>query len=548
MDFRIFTRQSKMSDSKNMILDFVAEGFQQGWKHIDASRLAADQSLEADVVIIGSGAGGGNSAEILAQSGLNVIIVEEGPLQTSRDFHMKENEAYSNLYQESAGRQTKDRGIKIFQGRMVGGGTGINWTTSFRTPAETLKYWAEEMGVLGFSEDEMLPWFEWSEKRYNIQDWKVPPNANNSALETGCEKLGVSWGKIRRNVTGCLNLGYCGTGCPVNAKQSTLVTTIPGALKEGATLISKARAETIEIKNGKITELKCKAMTPRGNAAAVQTIKIKARHYVLAAGSIGSPAIMLRSENKILNPYGLVGTRTFLHPVNISGAIMPFPVNGEYGAPQTSYSDHYIETRLDNQKSGFKLECPPLQPMLVATALEGHGKVHAEIMRQRPFLQVLVGLQRDGFHPESIGGKVYLKSDGTPGLDYPVSGYVWEGIRDAFIAMSEIQFASGAKAVAPVHRDAELYYSLEKVKKAIASLPMETLKARLFSAHVMGGCPMGENTAKSVVNSKGRHHEVENLSIFDGSVFPTSIAANPMESIFAVTAKFATELAKVLVM
>jgi choline dehydrogenase-like flavoprotein len=119
--------------------------------------LVADQSLEADVVIIGSGAGGGNSAEILAQSGLNVIIVEEGPLQTSRDFHMKENEAYSNLYQESAGRQTKDRGIKIFQGRMVGGGTGINWTTSFRTPAETLKYWAEEMGFLGFRRMKCFP-------------------------------------------------------------------------------------------------------------------------------------------------------------------------------------------------------------------------------------------------------------------------------------------------------------------------------------------------------------------------------------------------------
>ena len=93
---------------------------------------------------------------------------------------------------------------------------------------------------------------------------------------------------------------------------------------------------------------------------------------------------------------------------------MPFTVNGEYGAPQTSYSDHYIETRLDNQKSGFKLECPPLQPMLVATALEGHGKVHAEIMRQRPFPQVVVALQRDGFLPESIGGKVYMKSTELP--------------------------------------------------------------------------------------------------------------------------------------
>jgi choline dehydrogenase-like flavoprotein len=536
-----------MSDKQNENRDFVAEGFQQGWKHLDASQLTGDKTLETDVVIIGSGAGGGNAAEILAEAGLGVIIVEEGPLQTSKDFHMKEDEAYPKLYQESAGRQTKDRGIKIFQGRMVGGGTGINWTTSFRTPETTLSYWAEEMGVKGFSADEMRPWFEWAEKRYKIQQWTLPPNANNRVLEKGCEKLGVSWGKTSRNVSGCLNLGYCGTGCPVNAKQSTLVTTIPGALKAGATLISKARAENFVLKKGKITELKCRAMTPRGNSPSGELIKIKARHYVLAAGAIGSPAILLRSAEKSLNPHGLVGARTFLHPVNISGAIMPFQVNGEYGAPQTSYSDHYVETRLDNKKPGFKLECPPLQPMLMATALEGHGKIHAEIMKQRPFLQVLISLQRDGFHPESTGGKVYLKSDGNPGLDYHVSNYVWEGIRDSFLAMAEIQFAAGAKAVAPVHRDAGIYSSLKEVKQVIAELPMEILKARLFSAHVMGGCPMGEDSAKSVVNSNGRHHEVENLSVFDGSVFPTSIAANPMESIFAVTAKFSVNLTKNMV-
>jgi len=536
-----------MSDKQNENRDFVAEGFQQGWKHLDASQLTGDKTLETDVVIIGSGAGGGNAAEILAEAGLGVIIVEEGPLQTSKDFHMKEDEAYPKLYQESAGRQTKDRGIKIFQGRMVGGGTGINWTTSFRTPETTLSYWAEEMGVKGFSADEMRPWFEWAEKRYKIQQWTLPPNSNNRVLEKGCEKLGVSWGKTSRNVSGCLNLGYCGTGCPVNAKQSTLVTTIPGALKAGATLISKARAENFVLKKGKITELKCRAMTPRGNSPSGELIKIKARHYVLAAGAIGSPAILLRSAEKSLNPHGLVGARTFLHPVNISGAIMPFQVNGEYGAPQTSYSDHYVETRLDNKKPGFKLECPPLQPMLMATALEGHGKIHAEIMKQRPFLQVLISLQRDGFHPESTGGKVYLKSDGNPGLDYHVSNYVWEGIRDSFLAMAEIQFAAGAKAVAPVHRDAGIYSSLKEVKQVIAELPMEILKARLFSAHVMGGCPMGEDSAKSVVNSNGRHHEVENLSVFDGSVFPTSIAANPMESIFAVTAKFSVNLTKNMV-
>ena len=536
-----------MSDKKNEIRDFVAEGFKRGWKYLDASLLSSDKTLETDVVIIGSGAGGGSAAEILSKAGLHVIIVEEGPLQSSKDFNMKEDEAYSKLYQESGGRQTKDFGIKILQGRMVGGGTGINWTSSFRTPATTLKYWTDEIGLKGFSENELRPWFEWAEKRYKIQQWTVPPNANNRALEKGCEKLGISWGRISRNVTGCLNLGYCGTGCPVNAKQSTLVTTIPGALRAGAMLISKARAETFVLKKGVITELVCRAMTRRGNKPSGQLIKVKARHYVLAAGAIGSPAILLRSGGKSLNPHGVVGTRTFLHPVNVSGAIMPFPVKGEYGAPQTSYSDHYVETRLDNKKSGFKIECPPLQPMLMATALDGHGKIHAEIMKQRPNLQVLIALQRDGFHPESTGGKVYLKSDGTPGLDYQVSHYTWEGIRDAFLAMAEIQFAAGAKMVGPIHRDAGIYGSIKEVKKVIADLPMEILKARLFSAHVMGGCLMGEDSTKSVVNSNGLHHEVENLSVFDGSVFPSSIAANPMESILATSSKFATELAKGMV-
>ncbi|MGA7478759.1 MAG: FAD-dependent monooxygenase, partial [Azonexus sp.] len=70
------------------MLDPFREGLASGWKHVDASGLAADQTYEADVVIVGSGAGGGVTAELLAASGLDVIIVEEGPLKTSSDFKM----------------------------------------------------------------------------------------------------------------------------------------------------------------------------------------------------------------------------------------------------------------------------------------------------------------------------------------------------------------------------------------------------------------------------------------------------------------------------
>jgi choline dehydrogenase-like flavoprotein len=115
---------------------FPIEGMGSGWKVIDASALVADRTLEADVAIVGSGAGGGIAAEILAKAGLKVAIVEEGPLKTSSDFKMREADAYPQLYQESAARKTKDKAINILQGRCVGGSTTVNWTSSFRTPAD----------------------------------------------------------------------------------------------------------------------------------------------------------------------------------------------------------------------------------------------------------------------------------------------------------------------------------------------------------------------------------------------------------------------------
>ena len=100
--------------------DFVAEGVVSGWKHLDASTLERDTTFEADVAIVGTGAGGGTAAEILSQAGLQVVMVEEGPLRTSSDFHMREDEALRELYQECGGRTTRDRAIRVFQGRMVG--------------------------------------------------------------------------------------------------------------------------------------------------------------------------------------------------------------------------------------------------------------------------------------------------------------------------------------------------------------------------------------------------------------------------------------------
>src|ERR1019366_10145638 len=94
-------------------------------------------------------------------------------------------------------------------------------------------------------------------QRLGIAPWLVAPNENNSALRRGARALGISSGEIRRNVKGCWNLGYCGMGCPTNAKQSMLVTTIPAALARGATLVTRARAWTVEHGNARASTLHC---------------------------------------------------------------------------------------------------------------------------------------------------------------------------------------------------------------------------------------------------------------------------------------------------
>src|SRR5947209_9688026 len=158
------------------ILDPIRSGIAGGWHVIDATTLTEPVAIEADAVVVGTGAGGGVTAEVLAEAGFNVVLVEEGPLQSSSDFRMQEADAYPQLYQESASRKTKDKAINILQGRCVGGGTTVNWTSSFRTPVATLEHWATAFGLAGFGADDLAPWFDRMERRLGIAPWPVAPN------------------------------------------------------------------------------------------------------------------------------------------------------------------------------------------------------------------------------------------------------------------------------------------------------------------------------------------------------------------------------------
>lgn len=525
------------------VADPIHEGLARGWRVYGGSLASAPEKITCDVAIVGSGAGAGITAELLTKAGLNVVLIEEGPLKSSSDFNQLEAQAYPTLYQESAARKTQDKAINILQGRCVGGSTTVNWTSSFRTPDDTLNYWQQHFGLANYSTPLLAPYFLQAEQRLGISPWLTPPNENNDLLRRGAARLGIPAAAIARNVKGCWNLGSCGLGCPTNAKQSMLVTTIPAALDAGATLLVQTRAERFELVNGKVVALHAMPVALNGAVAATaQAVQIVAQHYVLAAGAINSPALLLRSQAP--DPHGVLGRRTFLHPVVMSAALMPQKVEGWQGAPQTLYTDHFLETQPIDGPIGYKLEAPPLHPVIFSSTVSGYGEQQASLLKQFAHTHVLLALLRDGFHAQAAGGSVSLRSDGSPVLDYPLSDFVMDGARRALLSMAEIQFAAGAREVLPVHEMAQPYTSWAQAKAAIAALQMKPLLTKVVSAHVMGGCGMAGSAALGVTRPDGQHWQIANLSVHDGSLFPTSIGANPQLSIYGVVNRLAQGLAE----
>jgi choline dehydrogenase len=473
-----------------------------------------------------------------------VLLVEEGALRTSDSFKdMDELRSFKELYQEVGARATSDGAIAVLQGRSVGGSTTVNWTSSFRTPPPTLKFWAEQHEVVGHGVEEMKPWFERMEQRLHVMPWETP-NANNSVLKRGCDKLGWEAHAIPRNVKGCWNSGYCGFGCPVNAKQSMLVSTIPTALQNGATLVHRVRVRQLQHADGKIGGVVGEALRDDGMTPSGVTLTIKARHYIAAGGAINTPALLLRSA--VPDPHKLLGKRTLIHPVVLSLAEMPERIDPFYGAPQSIASDHFQWRDGAAGPMGYKLEVPPIFPGIGAGVLNVFGKTLQQEMAALPYSNAVLALLRDGFVEQSPGGQVRLADDGSPILDYELSDYVWDGVRRAYLSMAELQFAAGAKRVRAAHIDASYHTRWDAARREIAELPLKKFRATLFTAHLMGGCGMSQDPKRGVVDSRGRHHQLANLSVMDGSVFPTSIGANPQQSIYGLTAQNASALAKEL--
>jgi choline dehydrogenase-like flavoprotein len=497
------------------------------------------RAIEYDFAVVGSGPGGSVAAAVLAQAGARVAIVEEGGHFTRKDFNMQEAWAYPNLYQEHGNRATDDLGIILLQGRAVGGGSTVNWTSSFRTPERTLALWAERHGVRGIDTATLAPHYAAAEERLSIHPGSNDDvNRNNRKLWDGAERMGWKPQLIQRSVKGCARLGYCGMGCPLDAKQSAAITYIPDAIAAGADLYTDCRVKLVESDRGRVKAVVAEALDrARDRPTGRRLIVHVKRGVVLAGGAINTPALLLRS--KVGNGSGRVGKRTFLHPTVPLVALYAEPIEAFYGAPQSVACYHFADR---GARVGYFLETAPIHPMLAALAFPGFAGAHRQAMEQLAHAQATIALLVDGHHDDQ-GGQVSCSGAGRIKLSYALDAAHREAALDALANMARLQLAAGATQVMTLHDDPLLIRNERDIAR-IADLPFGPNRHTLFSAHQMGGCAMGEDPRTSVVNSRGRHHELENLWITDGSVFPSGLGVNPQLSIYAHARLFATEIAK----
>jgi choline dehydrogenase-like flavoprotein len=207
------------------------------------------------------------------------------------------------------------------------------------------------------------------------------------------------------------------------------------------------------------------------------------------------------------------------------------------------YSHHFLER--GPGKVGFFLEAAPIHPMIASTVSTGGGPALQDLVSQLPHVNALISLHVDGLLPEEEGATVRLK-DGAYSrysIDYGFQEAHWESFRAGCKELARIQFAAGARKVTSLHLKPVVLES-EKDLGLLDQAPFERLQVRVATAHQMGGCAMGKDPAKSVVDPNFRYHTMDNLYVVDGSVLPTSLGVNPQETIFGIARWAADHIAR----
>jgi choline dehydrogenase-like flavoprotein len=498
----------------------------------------ARATLTADVVVVGSGAGGSVIAAECQRAGRSVIVLELGGYRNEADFKQLEVPGMFELYLGGGMLSSEDGSIAILAGSTLGGGTVVNYMNCLRTPERVRREWRQH-GINGIDEPPYDEHIDAVMARINATDEATTQNRQHRKLIAALDELGMEHRPIVRNVDPACDdprvCGYCLSGCQRGCKQSTMKTYLQDASDAGARVVVNCHADRVLVAEGRAAGVQATVTHPDG---AVTELTVHAPTVVVACGAVESPALLLRSG--IGGP--AAGKHLRLHPATIVNGIYDEPMDAWDGQIQSEVSDHFADCE---GEWGFLIESVGATPVLHAGALpwtdgERHKREFARMFRHHaPFLSVA----RD--HGE---GEVVLDDHGQPLVRWSLSDEVDRRLMiRAHVELARLHHAAGAPEIRTLHAEelswrADSGEPFEDFVGRIERAPYGPADLAVFTAHQMGSCRLGSDAETSVADGRGELHDVGGVWIGDGSAFPTAPGVNPMVSIMSLAHRTAAEI------
>lgn len=486
----------------------------------DGGWIVGERIVRADACVIGTGAGGAVVAKELAEGGMRVAMLEEGPRRTTDDFTARPREMTTLLYRD-AGQVVTVGNVPIILplGRMVGGTSAVNSGTCFRTPDSVLERWAREYGLESLTPQALDPFFRRVERELGVA--QVPPEiAGKNALvvKRGADRLGWSGDFIFRNARGCVGSGVCTFGCPTGAKQHVGATYVPRAWEAGATTFARCRAERILVEGGRARGVE--ARTAGGGR-----LRVECDLVVVACGAIHTPLLLRRQG--LGGESGQLGHNLAIHPATAVRALFDEEIDMVRGVPQSYYIDEFAHERIMFEGAAGP---PDYYAMSLPFRREQHRQLMLDYRRTSQFGLMVSDTSRGVVRERA--GRVEIRYD----LNREDTAAFKRGIE----LLCELYWAAGARAVLPPVEDVGLLRDGD-----MEPLRRKRLRPRdllVLAFHPLGTARADARPAHGVVDEQLAVYGVEGVYVADGSVIPSSLGVNPQITIMALATRLAFHL------
>eukprot|EP00884_Botryococcus_braunii_P016652 jgi/Botrbrau1/3670/Bobra.0008s0004.2 len=529
--------------------------------------------LECDAVVVGSGAGGGVAAGVLAQAGMKVVVLEKGQYTPTAELTLQEGHAFESMYERAGvGLGNTDMSMNLLAGATVGGGTRINWCASFPTPEHVRREWAEEHGLENFASYRFTRALDAVCKAGGVYVGIPEHSRHNACLAAGLKEMGVHCGEIPRNCPNSKACGHCSLGCASGEKQDVSHTFLVEAARHGAIILTGVFAEKVLT-----TKVRSKGASSRvmddsnvGSALRKQAVTgvlvnpisapvgrtkrghnwrlvVKAPIVVSAGGSLHTPAFLLRSN---ITCNGNVGKYLHLHPATVVHGLFPKGYKGQ-PPPQAKDTGGSMQMWTGGMMSTFSNEIADWEgsgygPMLMTPSSHAGGwagtlpwssgkEYKTNLLKMADTSPVLV-IVRD-----RDSGHITIDKEGLPVIHYWPSAFDRESLLKGMVFGMKALVAAGAEEVGSYQgmppfnglqeRDSAAFDAyLDKVRQ----FGVNKHKIGVMSAHQMGSARMGSSPSKSVCDGEGECWQTSGLFIADASAFPSPTGINPMMTVEAI--------------